>query len=120
MGNRDDMKKRQILRIMIYTLFFTALIPLSQATIMIKDDAKEIYFFEHEPLRVATGIVIGRIHGGYNEQSRTIDADFVYIFCTFVNSDLRGFFSGELKIEYCGILTENFICAHCCIYPGGW
>lgn len=105
---------------MICTLIFIALIPSSQATILINDDANEIYNLKPESFRVAPGIVIGIINGGYNEQSRTIDADLVYIFCTFANRDLRGFYSGELKIDYCGILTENFICAHCCIYPGGW
>ena len=114
------MKKKKMLSIMIYSLIFITLIPLSQATILIKNDATEIYNLKPEPLRVAPGIIIGIIHGGYDEQSRTIDADLVYIFCTFANRDLRGFYSGKLKIDYRGILTENFIYAHCCIYPGGW
>ena len=104
----------------MYTFFIIALIPLSSATIINKDDTKQLYNLKQGDLRVASAIVIGIIHGGYNEQSKTIDADLIYVFSTFANRDLRGFYRGELKIDYCGILTEKFICARCCIYPGGW
>lgn len=114
------MKKKKMLSILICALIFTTIIPLSKAAIVGREDPREIYDPKQEPVRVASGIIIGKINGGYDEQSRTIDAVLVYIFCTMANKDLRGFYSGELKIGYHGILTDTFICASCCIYPGGW